>query len=128
MKRIAAGMMFAALAVVPVLCAQTFTNVAPPSGPPGWTNSTQPPPAWYAVLSYGTNGVVSGTYSNLQWNARGSNELARIMAALGGTVVYSNTSASAWRGDWGQSNSAAIGVLQTAAIQRVAFGNSNVIS
>ena len=27
MKRIAAGMMFAALAVVPVLCAQTFTNV-----------------------------------------------------------------------------------------------------
>lgn len=104
MKRIAAGLMFAVLAVVPVLCAQTFTNVAPPSGPPGWTNSTQPPPAWYAVLSYGTNGVVSGTYSNLQLNARGSNEIARLVAAGtngGGSVIFTNTSAGAFRGDWG---------------------------
>ena len=116
MKRIAAGMMFAALAVVPVLCAQTFTNVAPPSGPPGWTNSTQPPPAWYAVLSYGTNGVVSGTYSNLQLNARGSNEIARLVAAGtngGGSVIFTNTSAGSWRGDWGQSNANVLGTALT---------------
>ncbi len=72
--------------------AQVWTNAPPPVTPPGWTNGTVPPPPWYATVMH--TGVVAGVYSNLQFSGRGTQELARIIAALAGSATNGVNSAA----------------------------------